>query len=289
MNTLSLALVGAGRAGGSLARHWHSAQAVFEVTAFLTRSGNAALAADTGITESQSLDSLPDVDVVLIASGDGAIADIANSLAVLGHWDWQNKIVFHLSGALASTVLQPLADRGALTASAHPVRAFSTDRGAIRDTWVGTEGDAQALEVIEAAFDSIGARCFRIDSRQKTSYHAAAVVASNHMIALAQISTQLWQKAGVAPEIATALYDSLARSVLDNLADTTPLEALTGPIARGDASTVARHIRALESESSDIADVYRQLSSYLIDATSDQKTDKTNAELHRAIASRNSV
>ena len=283
MTTKTLCLVGAGRAGGSLARQWHAEQSEFKVTAIHTRSGNPKLAASLEADEITQLQDLPNTDALLIATGDQSINSIAQSLATQSHIDWQDKTVFHLSGALSAECLSPLAALGAKTASAHPVRAFSHDHSVFEGTWVGLEGDASALVLLEQAFGAIGGQCFTIASEHKIKYHAAAVIASNHLVALADASYDLWQQAGLEPETATALFDSLTRGVLGNLQNAKPAQALTGPIARADATTVAAHLRALSEQSTQTAELYRQLSEYLLGLDLGHN-DVQLAALHQALA-----
>ena len=264
MTTKTLCLVGAGRAGGSLARHWHAQQSGFTVTAIHTRRGVPRLACSIGADEASRLQDLPDTDALLIATADQSINTVARSLASLDNINWRDKVVFHLSGAMSADNLSPLAALGAKTASAHPVRAFSHDQSAFDGTWIGLEGDTTACFVLEQAFAAIGGQCFAINSEHKTKYHAAAVIASNHLVALADASYDLWQQAGLESETAIALFDSLTRGVLENLQKAKPELALTGPIARADAPTVAAHLHAISEHSEQTALLYRQLSEYLL-------------------------
>lgn len=264
MTTKTLCLVGAGRAGGSLARHWHARQSGFTVTAIHTRHGSPDLAHSIEADEVSQLQDLPDTDALLIATGDQSINSVAHSLTTQSNFDWRDKIVFHLSGALSADCLSPLAALGAKTASAHPVRAFSHDHSVFDGTWVGLEGGTSACTVLEQAFGAIGGQCFKINSEHKIKYHAAAVIASNHLVALADASYNLWQQAGLEPKTASALFDSLAHGVLENLQYAKPEQALTGPIARADATTVAAHLHTLSEHSEQTAKLYRQLSEYLL-------------------------
>lgn len=263
MAPLTLCLIGAGRAGGSLARQWHAQRAGFEVAAIHTRRGRPELAAALSATEYKSLTDLPSTDAVLIATGDASIAHVAAALAGLAV-DWRSRLIFHISGALASTVLDPLAALGAFTASAHPVRAFANDNTAFDGTQVGVEGCAEALVPLRGAFEAIGGVCFTVSRDAKTEYHAAAVIASNHIVALAHASYGLWQDAGLEKETATALFASLTRGVLDNLENAEPEKVLTGPIARADAGTIASHVRVIDERSARTANLYRELSRYLL-------------------------
>ncbi len=283
MKTPTLSIIGAGRAGGSLARSWHS-RGGFDVIGLHSRSDKSQLAKTLTAKEVKELTKLPASDAVMIATSDNAIASVAQQLASSCDIDWPGKIVFHLSGALPAVELQPLADKGAMIASAHPVRAFSHDQTELEGTLVGLEGQPQALPFLKAAFHTIGATCFSIESAKKTSYHAAAVIASNHLIALADASQQLWQQAGIDRATAKVLFESLTSGVVQNLRDKDPSTALTGPIARGDAETVATHTRVLVAQSPQIAALYGGLSRYLIESIELGHSDVLTKELLAALA-----
>jgi len=282
MNEPTLCLIGAGRAGGSLARQWH-AKSGFKTKALFSRSGNNTLASEISALNIRTLDQLPTTDAVLIATPDSAISPLAQLLAELPDRDWHEKVVFHLSGALPASCLKALADKGALIASAHPVRAFSNDHTCFKKTWVGIEGDKKAQTILQNAFNAIGGQCFCINSAQKIKYHAAAVIASNHMVALADAANTLWQDAGLEQHTSTALFESLALGVLDNLREQPPKQALTGPIARGDVDTVAKHVQALDADQANIALLYRQVSEHLLHLMQTQHSAETQQALRDAL------
>lgn len=277
MRPATLALVGAGRAGASLARLWHNSEA-FKIVALHTRRGKAKLAEEIGATNCQHLYELPTTDALLIATSDKAIAAVVQEL-LQHNSSWDNKLVFHLSGALSATELAPLAEKGARIASAHPVRAFGTEHSVFTGTWVGLEGDELATNQLRDAFEAIGGHCFEVDGSHKANYHAAAVIASNHLVALADAAQQLWHSAGVEPHISKRLFESLVPSVLNNLKEQAPVDALTGPIARGDSKAIRNHIHALDAENLDIAQLYRQNSRYLLHMLEHKLTAETRAEI----------
>lgn len=283
MTTPTLCLIGAGRAGGSLARLWHR-KGGYHIKGLYTRSGRPALAETLSAVDAQSLADLPASDALLIAADDSTISLIAEELAALPGQHWRGRVVFHLSGALPSSCLQSLADKGALIASAHPVHAFSSEHTAFNSTWVGIEGDSRALPQLNRAFDAIGGQCFTINGEQKAKYHAAAVIASNHMVALADAAQHLWRDAGVDSSTRTALFESLVLGVLGNLRQQAPSDALTGPIARGDTATVSKHLQVLGSDTEASAQLYRHLSLYLVGLMQATHSTQTNEELLKALA-----
>jgi predicted short-subunit dehydrogenase-like oxidoreductase (DUF2520 family) len=173
-----------------------------------------------------------DVDLVLITTSDDAIRRVAAAVEPR-----PDVVVAHCSGAHSLDVLEPHSRR----ASIHPLAS-------IPDEWIGAErltggcsfaidGDPLAEELVEA----LGGRAFRVDPEDRVRYHAAAVIASNHLVAL------LGQVERVAAEVGVPLdaYLDLVSQTLDNVRRLGPGAALTGPVARGDWATVYRHLLAV--------------------------------------------
>ncbi|WP_076344633.1 Rossmann-like and DUF2520 domain-containing protein [Alicyclobacillus vulcanalis] len=188
---------------------------------------------------------LREADIVWITVSDGAIAAVCRKLAEAGAWQ-RGQIVFHTSGALTSEVLESAAVRGAKTASVHPLQTFAGDeRDALRlqGVAVAVEGHADAVLLAFSIAEGWGARPFAIAAADKPAYHAAAVLASNAVIALMATAARL----APLPEGVKSLLP-LARRTLENLDSLGVPAALTGPIERGDTETVAGHLKALERD-----------------------------------------
>jgi predicted short-subunit dehydrogenase-like oxidoreductase (DUF2520 family) len=171
-------------------------------------------------------------------------------------------VVFHCSGALASGVLESAAERGALVASVHPMFSFADPAAAVESfagTWCGVEGDAGALDDLRPAFAAIGAQTVDIDPAYKTVYHAAAVFASNYLVAVLDVALQAWQRAGIDEASALKMMAPLVRGTVENVLRGGPEKALTGPIARGDTATVERQYRAVSQWDAAHGDLYGHL------------------------------
>ena len=214
-------IIGPGRAGGSLAGALTDAG--WDVRPPLARGDDLADAADG-------------VDLLVVATPDAAVAEVAAS--VRPHAE---AVVAHLSGSLG---LAPLAGHPR-TAVVHPLVALpDAVRGAerLRGAWFGlsAEGDPLGALVVRA----LDGRVVTVHEGDWVRYHAAAVVAANHLVAL------LGQVERVAASISVPLaaYLDLARGSLDDVADLGPAAALTGPVRRGDTATVAAHLAALPAE-----------------------------------------
>jgi predicted short-subunit dehydrogenase-like oxidoreductase (DUF2520 family) len=209
-------IVGPGRAGRSLARAL--AGAGWEVAGVLGRGDDVAGAAEG-------------VDLVVLATPDAAIAEVAQQVRPR-----PGVVVAHLSGAAGLEVLAPHERRAAV----HPLMALPTaEVGArrLRGGWFAVAGDPVATEVVAA----LGGRAFVVDDADRPAYHAAAVVASNHVVALLGQVERLAAAVGVPFEA----YLDLVAATLDNVRDLGPGAALTGPAARGDEDTIRAHMAAL--------------------------------------------
>lgn len=184
-------------------------------------------------------------DIAWMTVPDGAIASVCRQFAEAGAWR-RGQVVFHTSGALASDVLEQAAVRGAKTASVHPLQTFAGDEDdaeRLRGVAVAVEGQPEAVRLAFSLAEAWGARPFAIAAADKPAYHAAAVLASNAVIALMATASRL----APLPEGAKSLLP-LAQRTLENLASLGIPAALTGPIERGDVATVAEHLRALERD-----------------------------------------
>jgi predicted short-subunit dehydrogenase-like oxidoreductase (DUF2520 family) len=210
-------VVGRGRAGGSFADAL--AVAGWQVELVAGRGGDHAGDA-------------ADVDLVLLAVPDGAVADVAASI------EPGPAVVAHVAGSLGIEVLAPHARRGAVHPLASlPDRTVGAARLASSITF-SVSGDPLAASVVA----ELGGRVVELPDDARVAYHAAATIASNHLVGL------LGQVARVAASAGLPLdaYLPLVSQTLDNVTVLGPAAALTGPAARGDEATLARHRAALD-------------------------------------------
>lgn len=263
MTTLNL--MGAGRVGRTLATLW-ARQGVFEVQDVLTSSlasaqeACAAIGAGTAVAEAQTM---RPADVWMVAVQDARIATVANTLAATQRTGAPHPIVFHCSGAQNAGSLQPLADLGWRTASAHCILSFADVQDAVRQfagTACALEGEATACEVLEPAFQAIGGQCFRVAGEDKLIYHAAAVFATNFLPVIQSVAEAAWTRSGVPAELIAPLRANLLRNAVDNITRLGPAGALTGPAARGDLAAIERQAAAVHAWDAPSGDAYQALS-----------------------------
>lgn len=235
------------------------------VAAVLSRSQAPAeaLAALLGApVASADLGALPaSARLVLVCVGDGAVADVAETLAGAAH-DWPETVVAHTSGALPASELQPLADEGAAVLSFHPLQAVppGAGAGALDGAYVGLEGGARAVAAGIELAAGLDLRYLVLSADAKPRYHLAAAMASNFLVTLAGMVQEALASIDVDRQDATAMIEPLLRGTLDNLASSTPEEALTGPIVRGDVETLRQHGLALRRHLPQLVPVYAALS-----------------------------
>jgi predicted short-subunit dehydrogenase-like oxidoreductase (DUF2520 family) len=246
----SLNIVGAGHVGRALGRVF-AARGVFEVQDVLTRSLESAQAGVAFIGAGRAVDSaaaLRPARAWMLAVSDDRIGEVAAQLA--RECAVEGAVVFHCSGAKASTELAQLRDAGAFVASVHPVRSFADPEGVAASfdgTFCGVEGDGQALALLTPALESAGASIVPIDAAAKTVYHAASVFASNYLVTVLDAALRAYQAAGIPEPVARELARPLAGETLANVLRLGAGQALSGPIARGDALTVARQQAAVDA------------------------------------------
>ncbi len=261
MKTLNI--IGAGRAGRTLTALWFqrkvfAIQHVFNRTPASTRDAVAFIGAGRAAA---SLTAMQPAGVWLLATPDGEITRTAASLTA-NELLRARDVVFHCSGALSANDLRTVVPRGVLVASVHPLKSFADPAQALRTfsgTFCSAEGDAAALMILKPAFEQIGARVTVIDAQFKTVYHAASVMVCNYLTALMEAGLQCYEKAGLPRDTAAAMMEPLVRETVDNVFRLGTVNALTGPIARGDHEVVARQLEALRAFDPCIADVYRAL------------------------------
>ncbi len=185
---------------------------------------------------------------VLLAVPDDALEESARELASLRVPPAGPRYALHLAGALDSSVLRPLAAEGFETGSCHPLQSFPgtpEDAGRFAGCVLAIEGSAGALGAAEGLALLLGSRAVRVDPRRKVLYHAAASLAANGLTGLLGAAVDALAAAGFGRrEALDALAPLLRTALAATLADG-PESALTGPVARNDVRTLARHGEAV--------------------------------------------
>ena len=263
MNKLKLNIIGCGHLGQSLAYLWHHRDC-FQIQQVMNSTIDSATRATKFIGAGvplKDLGGMEAADVYLIATPDNQIINSCESLADSALLK-QGDVVFHCSGALSSDVLGSLRQFGVSVCSVHPVRSFADTINTVENfegTYCGVEGDAEALEKIEPTMRAIGANLFKVQAEFKTLYHAASVMVCNYLTALIESGIQTYQKAGIDRETAIEVMQPMVRGTLNNIFTLGTVNALTGPIARGDDVVLANQLSALTDWRPEYAQLYTRL------------------------------
>jgi len=244
-----ISIIGPGTVGTALGVL--AARAGLKVTAIggrdPRRTQQAARMIRPAATAASMTDAARSGDLILLCVSDDAIEPVFKQLVEEGAFRG-GCVIAHCSGALGSELLSPARRLGCHVGSLHPLATFPNVPRAVEalaGCYCFIEGDALAVTWLSELARRIGAIPLALQGQAKPLYHAAAVMACNYQAALIDAALELMKQAGIEPEHALRALAPLARSTMDNILSLGPQQALTGPIARGDLSTVAAHLRAM--------------------------------------------
>ena len=236
-------ILGAGRAGRGLARALRARGADVRL------HGRRPDAGADGVTAGAIPEALGGAGVALIAVQDGQLDGALGEL--LAARPAAGTVVLHASGSAEPAALDRVRAAGYAAGTFHPLLPLADPARApalLDGGFVGIEGDYAAVVAAERLAARVGANVIPIPQGQKARYHAAAVFASNFPTVLAGIAERLLRTSGVEAERARAAVLSLMAAAVANLREQPPAAALTGPVVRGDADTVRRHLAVLHSD-----------------------------------------
>jgi len=231
---------GAGKVGAALARALRGAG--LETTLRAARKG---------------LPRTLDADVIVLAVRDRDVRPTAERMRDSGVVP-RRAVVVHVAGALDAEALAPLRGSCAGVGQMHPMISFASRRGApdLARGNVHVQGDASAVGRGKMLARLIGMTPRSIPDLDTIAYHAAAGLVANGAAALAAVGAQLLVRAGVPREVAPKMLGPLLRSVADNVETLGFPEALTGPVRRGDAGGVEKHLSTLDAKLPDAVPLY---------------------------------
>jgi predicted short-subunit dehydrogenase-like oxidoreductase (DUF2520 family) len=268
---LSVAVIGAGNWGGSLAAALKAAGAAPREVVKRNGWSKARL----------------DARVIWICVPDAAIAEVAQKIAgqsekLRGKNALRGQIVVHSSGALGAAVLEPARRAGAKIAAVHPAMSFPTRRRVpLKGVMFGVEAkDAAVRQELYALVRRIGGVPFMVKAETKALYHAAGIFASPLLVAELTAAMEAAELAGLDKKTAARWVRALAEATVKNVFARGATRSFSGPFARGDAETIRLHLQAME-EHPILTDVYRVLARQAIAAL----PVKNRQALEEAIAS----
>ncbi|MEN6623755.1 MAG: DUF2520 domain-containing protein [Smithella sp.] len=259
--TFKIAIIGLGMVGTAighlLSKSGHKIVAISDKSSAALKR---AVPYTGGISFRDSKKAILEADCILITTPDDFISEacekIADSKLV------QDKFVFHMSGAGSLDFLKSAETAGALTAVIHPLQSFSSIDTAISNipgSVFGITASKKAQKNALVIVRNLNGIPIFIKSAQKPLYHAAACIASNYMVSLLNIVEIIYESIGISNENARRAYLPLIYGTLHNIEQKGSIQALTGPIARGDEGTIKKHILALDKNLPQYLSLYSSL------------------------------
>jgi len=299
--TKKIGFIGAGKVGFSLGRHISERAYGFKVCGYYSRSPESAreAAAFAGGSAFGTMEELAgECDLLFLTVPDGQIADVWAQLlpALTDSKHGRALYIAHCSGSQDSRIFTPRPDAepylcagagtGELTVPAHlyfgslhPLLAVHDKTTAyenLADAYFTVEGDPAFTEIAGALMTSLGNPFCKIEAEQKTLYHAASVMVSNLVCALAYEGMEVFKACGLDAGFAESAWRALFLGNAENIAALGPVSALTGPIERGDTATVAKHLDALTG---DTKEIYLLLSRALTETAQRKNPERDYSEL----------
>ena len=248
--TITINIIGAGKVGKTLGKLCVQHRLANILGVYNKKQGHAenAIAFMGQGTAVPSLTALPIADITFITTPDDVIQEQSDTLARIEDI-FLGRVFVHCSGVQTSDIFSAVKAKGAWVASVHPMRSFANPSLSVENypgTYCAIEGDPEAINVIEPLFQAMGAITYTIEKEKKSLYHAAGVFASNYLVTLSEQAALCLKEAGVEQSMARNIIISLMKSSLTNLeASASPSLALTGPIQRGDITTLQSHLSSL--------------------------------------------
>lgn len=261
---MKIGFIGAGKVGCSLGAYFGQ---VAELAGYASQSTASAEEA-ARLTGTQPFPNgaelLSNCDAVFITTPDSQInavwEDLKTQLAEK-NGAFAGKLVCHCSGAMASTELSGAEELGACVYSVHPLFAISSktvSRTELGKAFFAVEGTPKRLDLITSMLEKLGNPYQVIKTEDKVRYHAAAALASNHVVALYRLACDELKRCGFTGDSAEKALAPLFLGNAEHIAHDGCIEALTGPAERGDMTTIQKHLTCLDGQTREVYELLNE-------------------------------
>jgi predicted short-subunit dehydrogenase-like oxidoreductase (DUF2520 family) len=276
-----IGFIGAGKVGTSLGKYFETKD--IKLSGYYSRSLDSSKAAadftnSAFYTEIGEL--ISDSNIIMITTPDDAIKKIWKSLK---KYNLKDKIICHTSGSLSSDIFDDIYTSGAFGYSIHPMFAFSdkfTTFKNLKSAYFSIEGSEKYLPSLKKFFKSLGNEVFILSKDNKPLYHLASVTASNLVLSLINIACNYLEKCGVDSTKSLDALLPLVNNNIQNISEKGFIDALTGPIERGDAGTVVNHLKAIPLEHKSL---YKILSLNLVNISKEKHKSKSYEQIEKIL------
>lgn len=248
----TVAIIGAGKVGSVLAKTL--VQRGYQLTGIASRTLQSAakLAQETDTKATVKAAEITfNAEIILLATPDRCISQVIHDLIKDGGLR-AGQFVFHTSGGVGVEILSPAKTLGTFIGSIHPLQSFADTQGfsdSLTGIYFALGGDQEAVIIAEEMVGEFGGKSFMISDKDRPLYHGAACIVSNYFVSLMHWAAGIYGEFGLSPQQAADALMPLVQGTIKNIQQLGPKDALTGPISRGDAGTIAAHIAGLKDES----------------------------------------
>ena len=262
MIIIKFGFIGAGKVGFSLGKYLKENN--IDISGYYSKSQHSSKEAAI-FTNTRQYNNLEDLiknsDAIFITTPDNQIADVWNEIKKL---PIKEKLICHCSGSISSEVFSNINNHGAYGYSIHPMFAISDKYNSYKNlsqAFITIEGHEKYIENLRILFLHLGNDVAIIKKENKILYHAASVTVSNLVLGLINNSINYLEECGFTQEMAIKALYPLIENNLRNVKERGAVNSLTGPIERGDLSTVINHLNVIPEEDKEL---YRLLSKNIL-------------------------
>lgn len=270
---MRLAFIGAGKVGVTLGKYLSSSSHC-TVSGYYSRSRESAQKA-ANYTNSECFICLEQLvansDAIFLTVPDGMISSVYEELC---HYNISGKQIIHCSGSLSSSLFDQVSYLGGQGLSIHPLYAFSQPYGEnakLSEAVFTIEGEMEVFAFWKKVFEEKGNTVVSLSSEEKNKYHCAAVLSSNLVLGLLDCGVSLLMECGFSREEALKAVRPLTMGNLEKAFASSPAEALTGPVERGDEGTVRKHFKEMDEET---LQLYKLLSKRALKLAKEKNKDR---------------
>lgn len=277
----TVSFIGAGRVASTLSRAFVRNGIAVGAIASRNPASAARLAAAVPGALATSMQDAASADLVFVTVPDDDIASVCDGLA----WRRDQGVV-HCSGATDLSALAAAGRAGARIGGYHPLQIFSDPDRAVdlmAGTTVAIEGPPPLAATLNAIATRLGMIPLSLPARARAAYHGGASFAATFLVSMIEEAVAMWATFGVSERDALAALLPLTRGVVDAMESRGIAGAVSGPISRGDAGVVARHLEAFDRAGADHGRLYREFAQRQLKlALADARLDERQAGRVRA-------
>ena len=278
---MRIGIIGAGRVGCSIGKYLRikgqELAGYYDVDSGAAKEAAEFTQTDVFGAIQELLDSS---DIIFITTPDTYIISVWEQIKTLS---LKNQIICHCSGALSSDSFSKDENMTVSCCSIHPMLPFSNRFSSyeqLNNAFFTIEGDRLAVDTLMGLFKSFGNEVCRIEGSKKAMYHAAASILSNQVIAVLDMGYSLLTECGFTREEALRATSQLVTKNIENVIANDCSAALTGPIERGDAQTIKKHLDCL---SRDDAKLYKMLAERLVRIAKNKNANKDYSDIENLL------